>query len=118
MSNTKRAVSRLLFAVVLTIPIRMLAQNVSETNRPTSDGGGNPDQITTPTGQSNAAVLEELSRMRARIQELESQLKAQSGGTTDSSTQPAQLPLQNASLAAPTSLLQVQQPSAEKGAPA
>src|SRR5262249_50976337 len=81
MSNTKRAVSGLLFAVVLTIPIRMPAQSVSESNRPNSDGGGNPDPTTTTTGQSNAAILEELSRMRARIQELESQLKAQSAAT-------------------------------------
>jgi len=77
MSNAKRATSGFVLALLLTLPLRILAQTASENSRPMSDGGGNPDTTNT-SGQSNAAILEELSRMRARIQELESQLKAQS----------------------------------------
>src|SRR5215472_11088301 len=49
---------------------------------------------------SNAELLKELQQMRARIEQLEAQLKAQSARATESSSQQAQPAVQNVSLTA------------------
>ena len=118
MNNAKRATSGLVLALLLTLPLRILAQTPSESSRSTSDGGGNPDSANTPSGQGNAAILEELSRMRTRIQELESQLKAQSaapssdGQVTSAPAQPvaAHNDLATATSSAGSSAVAVQEP--------
>jgi hypothetical protein len=55
-------------------------------NPPAAPNTGTPSKTDAsgknPTGPANAEILAELERMRARIAELEAQLKAQSGDTT------------------------------------
>src|SRR5437868_3989573 len=97
MSNAKRAASHvLLLGLFLTLSLRMRAQGVSEqTNRPTADAGAGADSASATVGKSNAEILKELGEMRARIQQLESQLNAQSvahppdGQVSSASAQPA-----------------------------
>ena len=77
---------------------------------PTNNATANP---------SNEELLKELQQMRARIEKLEKQLKAQSGGAAESSSQQAQPAVQNASLTTGAKGAQDQQsPPASKGTPA
>lgn len=61
---------------------------------------------------SNAELLKELEQMRARIEQLEAQLKAQSGSAADSSTKQPQAAVQNVALATSARVSQDQQPPA------
>jgi hypothetical protein len=56
----------------------------------------------TNTNNANAELLKELQQMRARIEQLENQLKAQPGSTTASSSQQATPVVQNVSLTTAT----------------
>ncbi|HEY6351017.1 MAG TPA: outer membrane beta-barrel protein [Candidatus Angelobacter sp.] len=58
-----------------------------------ANNGAAPD-----TNNPNAELLKELEQMRARIEQLENQLKTQSGGATESSSQQAQPAIQTVSL--------------------
>src|SRR5437016_7084904 len=80
MSNAKPAASHLLLCGLFLAPsLTMRAQSVSDqTSRPTSDAGASADSASATASKSNDEILKELGEMRARIQALESQLKAQS----------------------------------------
>ena len=65
--------------------IRANAQTAMQSQRSDSDSSsgstGNPNTSVTAAGTSTAEVLKELQQMRARIAELEAQLKSQQAGT-------------------------------------
>jgi hypothetical protein len=69
----------------LTLPKATLGQNASGHNATTTTSVAQPDSPAKtdrgikPAPQSNAAILQELEQMQARIAELEAQLKAQGG---------------------------------------
>jgi len=78
------------------IPAQTLTeqQQVAADSSPGSNAGTSADV----NNSGNAELLKELQQMRARIEQLEAQLKAQSGRTTESSSQQAQPTVQNVSL--------------------
>lgn len=80
------------------------SEQVARASR-TETGAGNNDaagsnsaaRVTTPAGNPNDEVLKELELMRARIQQLEAQLKAQSGAVPASATSYSQPQAQSVS---------------------
>jgi hypothetical protein len=82
MSNAIRITAGLLlFGLILTLPLRTSAQNLSENERATNPSTSDRASAASPSAssaKSNDEILRELDQMRARIQELESRLRAQS----------------------------------------
>lgn len=92
-------------ALALTTAQSALAQAASEEKIVMDANTGSDVHGAQPAGNAkpadpnnNAALLKELEQMRARIQQLENQLKAQSGSATESSSQPATPAVQTVSL--------------------
>jgi len=94
----RRLVLRCSLAVLLTIlclpPRSALAQALGQGQQPAraESGDGGPVALTHSSEKSNAEIIHELEQMRARIQELESKLRQQSGPeatSTDSNQQEA-----------------------------
>jgi hypothetical protein len=75
---------------------KAIAQNDAQDPKMMADSStapstnSNPSVTATPNATINAGVLKELQQMRARIAELEAQLKSQSGATGAQSAPPAQ----------------------------
>jgi hypothetical protein len=76
-------------------PMDAVGQNSPEQKQTTRPGSSDDGQQDTPSDGSasdnaNAAILQELERMRSRIQQLEAQLKQQSAGATPASADSGQ----------------------------
>src|SRR5947209_4811538 len=126
LSSAVRACSSIILAMIGCSAIQDVAhaQIASPAQHVSADeSAGSSTSTASPTNtttNSNAAILEELQRMRARIQELEAQLKAQS---TAPQTAPAITQQVSTSLAAQPALTQPaasrqEQAKAEKPKPA
>jgi hypothetical protein len=75
-------------------PLRALGQATGQQEKTTRAGSSEGDQAA-PSGASenvNGEILQELERMRNRIQELEARLKQQSTGATADGTASGQQP--------------------------
>ena len=66
---------------------RAFAQTTTQSRNSVSDSSASPEPSVSSTNQVNADVLRELERMRARIEELETQLKQSSTVATTSKTE-------------------------------
>ncbi len=116
-----------LIAVYLsTVQPRGLAQTATQNENSASDSSASSEPNATATHNSNTEILRELERMRARIAELESQLKQPSGteetpGNTESSSQQgvaARNPAADAVAMVPAGGEQTLQTSTTNGKPA
>jgi hypothetical protein len=91
--QTKMKVATMLGAIVLiaagssAIQPRAFAQTTTQSRNSVSNSSASPEPNASSTNQVNADVLQELERMRARIEELETQLKQSSTVATTSKTE-------------------------------
>jgi hypothetical protein len=65
-----------------------VAQTTTQSQNSVSDSSANPASTASSMGQVNADVLEELERMRARIEQLEAQLKQSSAAAAKADAEP------------------------------
>ena len=88
-----------LLCLWVAVPRTLFAQNAPDHNPAPDSSATSPSKIETPktagaksAAQVNAEILQELETMRARIAELEAQLKQQSGGAVDANAMPSDSP--------------------------
>ena len=122
-----RSVATLIVLICVTSAISLGQTSVREMNIAAAKSDGSGDQASangvSASGNANAEVLQELERMRARIQQLESQLKQQSAGVApgpaDSAQQLAAAPKFLGASAAPAVTIQAgaEQPSTAESKP-
>ena len=104
----KFALSLLPFLWFLTATQTALAQDTAQKLND-SPAGSDIRTVQPANNNSNAELLKELEQMRARIQQLEDQLKAQNASTADSSSKQTQSTVQTVSLTANAKVSQDQQ---------
>ena len=116
----------LALAVSSLTPLKALAQATGQQEKTTHSGSNAGDQAA-PSGSSasenvNGEILQELERMRTRIQELEARLKQQSAGgstaTADSGQQPSSESQKLLSASAIATPAGAEQPSPSESKPA
>src|SRR6202047_2345433 len=93
MKARRTRVATMLGAIVLiaagssAVQPRAFAQTTTQSRNSVSNSSASPEPNASSTNQVNADVLQELERMRARIEELETQLKQSSTVATTSKTE-------------------------------
>ena len=95
---------------------KALAQTTTQSQNSVSDSSANPEPKVSSTNQANADVLRELERMRARIEELETQLRQTGTAAITSTSKPSSQDGTTQNLTSPdaaTALLPIAEPSSE-----
>ena len=95
---------------------KALAQTTTQSQNSVSDSSANPEPKVSSTNQANADVLRELERMRARIEELETQLRQTGTAAITSTSKPSSQDGTTQNLTSPdaaTALLPIAEQSSE-----